>query len=287
MNSLFSSKLHSTDNPSNQNFRLHMHDDYEIFLFLEGDTKYIVEENVYFLNPGDVIVIRKNQMHKAYHNSNAKYTRFVLNIAPDFFKQCNCTEYEKDFINPSGRAGSKIDAETVKSSGLYDAFMRLKKYLAADGNESSPVVRSIIIEILYLTVNIKSYSDDDTSDNQLKSVIRYINSNFEKQITLDMLEKKFFISKYHLCHIFLRATGLTVHQYIASKRYAYVSELIKSGKTITEAASLAGFSNYSSFYRGYKKVYGASPRQNKDSIPALLNINPSNAAQVNKKRLSH
>lgn len=269
MNLLFSSKLHSTSSPSNQNFRLHMHDDYEILLFLEGDTKYIVEENVYFLNPGDVIVIRKNQMHRAYHNSNAKYTRFVLNISPDFFKECNCMEYEKDFTHPSGCTGTKIDAETVKSSGLYDAFMRLRKYLAADSNESSPVVRSIIVEILYLTINIKSYSDDDTSDSQLKSVIRYINSNFEKQITLDMLEKKFFISKYHLCHIFLRATGLTVHQYIANKRYAHAAELIKSGKTITEAASLAGFSNYSSFYRGYKKLYGTSPRQNKDLTPTL------------------
>lgn len=266
MNTLFTIYHGTVAAPSNKNFRLHIHDNYEIFLFLEGDTKYIVEENVYFLNPGDIIVIRKNQMHRAYHNTPTRYTRFVLNVSPDFFKDNNCTDYEADFVHPSRSTGTKIDAETVKSSGLYDAFLRLREYSDGLYDTNTPVIRSVIVEILYLLNNIKSYSKDDTSNNQLKSVIQYINSNFEKNITLDMLEKKFFISKYHLCHIFLRATGLTVHQYINNKRFTLASELIKSGKNITEAASLAGFSNYSSFFRGYKKLYGKSPRQSKNQI---------------------
>ena len=39
-----------------------------------------------------------------------------------------------------------------------------------------------------------------------------------------------------------------------------VRELEKEGKTISEAASIAGFSSYSSFYRAYVKEYGCSPR---------------------------
>ncbi|MBE7051579.1 MAG: helix-turn-helix domain-containing protein [Ruminococcaceae bacterium] len=260
MNNLFNSDLFCTEKPSNDNFMLHVHDNYEIFLFIEGDTRYIVEENVYFLSPGDVIVIRKNQMHRAYHNSVAKYSRFVLNVSPEFFRVCNCEEYEKGFVEPSAACNTKIDAETVKSSGLYDAFMRLGKYTANHIDCDTPIARSVITEILYLVSNIKTYSDDDSADTQLKRVIRYINSNFEKPITLDSLEKKFFISKYHLCHIFQAATGLTVHQYITNKRFSFASDLIKNGKSLSEAASLAGFSNYSSFYRSYKKLYGSSPR---------------------------
>lgn len=249
--------------PSNENFQLHIHDDYEIYLFLEGDTKYIVEENVYTLEAGDMMIIRKNHLHRAYHNSPAKYRRIVLNIRPEFFPENGCMEYEKEFINPPENASDKIDAKTVHSSGIYDAFMRIKKYSDDFKNTDLPIVRAIVVELLYLINNINSYSEADEANSQLREIMRYINMNFTNDISLDELEKKFFISKYHLCHIFPKATGLTVHQYIVSKRFAYAGELIKSGKNLTEAASLAGFNNYSSFYRAYIKEYGTPPRKKK------------------------
>ena len=47
--------------PTNSNFCLHTHSAYEIFFFLEGDAKYVVEEKQYDLAPGDIIIIRKNE----------------------------------------------------------------------------------------------------------------------------------------------------------------------------------------------------------------------------------
>ena len=37
------------EKPTNDSFHLHNHDDYEIYLFLEGDTKYIIEGVTYNL----------------------------------------------------------------------------------------------------------------------------------------------------------------------------------------------------------------------------------------------
>jgi len=271
MKNLYSIGEGYTDNPTNEHFYLHFHDNYEIFMFLEGDSKYVVEENTHSLKPDDIIVIRKHQMHRIYHNSPTKYHRIILNIHPDFFKEENCEKYEHHFIYPENYIGNKIDAETVHESGLYDAIMRLKKYSEDFSNRNTPIVRSTIVEILYLISNIKSYSKDKTTNPQLQAIIQYINQNFTKHITLDLLEKEFFISKYHLCHIFSRATGITVHQYITNKRFTYVSELVKKGKTITEAAVEAGFNNYSTFYRAYKNLYKSSP--NKKKFENLQNTN--------------
>lgn len=261
MENLYSIGEGFTENPSNERFQLHFHDDYEIFMFLEGDSKYVVEENTHSLKPDDIIVIRKHQMHRIYHNSPVRYHRIILNIHPNFFKEENCEKYEEHFIYPENYIGNKIDAETVHISGLYDAMMRLKKYSEDFTDRNSPIVRSTIVEILYLISNIKSYSKDEAANPQLQAIIQYISQNFTKPLTLEMLEKKFFISKYHLCHIFLKATGITVHQYITNKRFTYANELIKSGKNITEAASEAGFNNYSSFYRAYKNQFGSSPNK--------------------------
>ena len=78
---------------------------------------------------------------------------------------------------------------------------------------------------------------------------------------LDELERIFFISKYHLCHIFKQATGLTVHGYITDKRLTYAYELYGEGKNLSDAAALAGFSCYSAFYRAYTKKYGMPPKK--------------------------
>ncbi len=269
MDSFFSIGIPVTEKPNNKHFRLHVHDNYEIFMFLEGDSKYVVEENVYDLKPYDVIIIRKNQLHRIYHNSHAKYTRIVLNVFPEFFEAFGCREYEVQFTDPSfDGAGNKIDGEIVKRSGLLDAFMRAKKYSENFENQNSPIVKAGIIEILYILNNIKLYSKPDMENSQLKEVIEFINHSFTENISLDSLEKKFFISKYHLCRIFSQATGLTVHQYITKKRLAHANELIKSGKNLGEAAENSGFNNYSSFYRAYVNEFGVKPQAEKKQSTA-------------------
>ncbi|MBQ4515470.1 MAG: AraC family ligand binding domain-containing protein, partial [Clostridia bacterium] len=109
-------------NPAHTNFLLHIHEEYEILLFFEGDAKYVVEEKSYNLSPGDIIIIRKHEMHRIMHNSNAKYHRFLIWISPEFFAKHNCTEYEKAFLPTSFNSGHKINSDIVHSSGLYDAI---------------------------------------------------------------------------------------------------------------------------------------------------------------------
>lgn len=260
MSKLYDYFEHTNVKPSNENFHLHLHDEYEIFMFLEGDAKYVVEGNVYDLEPYDVIVIKKYQMHKVFHNSPARYRRTVLTVSPEFFKEYNCPEYEESFITLSDNTGNKISADIVKKSGMYDAIMRLKKYSDNFCDHTSPITRACITEILYIINGLKNHSVQASTIPHLKEIITYINNNFTKKITLNMLEDKFYISKYHLCHIFPQATGLTVHQYISKKRLALAKELIDAGNTMNESAIYAGFNNYSSFYRAFVSEYGHSPK---------------------------
>ena len=248
-------------NPAHTNFLLHIHEEYEILLFFEGDAKYVVEEKSYNLSPGDIIIIRKHEMHRIMHNSNAKYHRFLIWISPEFFAKHNCTEYEKAFLPTSFNSGHKINSDIVHSSGLYDAIMRLKKYTDSFTIHDSPIATSIIIEIMYLINKISQFETANDYNQHVKDVIEYINKNFTEKITLDMLSEHFYISKYHLCHIFKQSTGLTVQEYINQKRLMYASDLIRNGKNLTQAAELAGFSSYSSFYRSYVKQNKSNPRK--------------------------
>ena len=86
-----------------------------------------------------------------------------------------------------------------------------------------------------------------------------INNNIEKNISLDRLARRFFVSKYHLCRAFKTYSGISVHAYINRKRIIYAKRLIESGVTASQAAERVGFGDYSAFYRAYIKVVGKSP----------------------------
>lgn len=242
-------------------FHLHSHDEYEVYMFLEGDARYVVEGKNYTLSPGDVILIRKHEMHRVFHNSNTKYRRFVLWIAPQFFEKHGIGECESTFSESKFSLGNKINSEIVRSGGLYDAVMRLQKYSDNYTVNYTPIVQSIIIEIVYLINKISSFEATDSISTPIKNIINYINHHFTSEITLDMLCERFFISKYHLCRIFKEATGLTVQEYIRQKRLTHVAALKREGKRLTEASMEAGFSDYSSFYRAYVKRYGKGPKK--------------------------
>lgn len=251
--------------PSNDYFALHSHEHYEIYMFLEGDATYVVEEKSYSLEPNDIIVIRKHEMHRIYHNSPSKYRRCVLWVFPEFFTQNGCGGYERAFTDFSPGSGNKISADLVRSCGLYDAFKRLEKYTEDFSATDTPIEKAIVTEILYLINTVTDFSASDALKSPVKRVITYINNHYTECISLEELEKLFFISRYHLCRMFRRATGLTVHGYITNKRLNHACELRASGLSLSEAAELAGFSTYSAFYRAYISRYGESPKHSHEA----------------------
>jgi len=241
-------------------FQLHVHDQYEILLFLEGDSNYIIEDRSYPLEPYDLTIVRKHQLHHMHHNSATPYHRIVLFVEPSFFTQFKCEEYELHFANITTNIGNKIPASIVRSSGIYDAFMELKKYSENYTiNADSPILHACIIKILYLIHKTNQFSLPEYPNETVSKVIQYLNNHFTENITLDILAEKFFISKYHLCKVFVNATGLTIHKYIQLKRFVMVRELYTEGMSLLDASLQAGFLNYSSFYRAYTNEYGVSP----------------------------
>ncbi len=245
---------------SNESFLLHSHDEYEIYMFLEGDSYCVVENKTYPLRPGDVLIFRKNEMHRVYHNKKTPYKRFILMVSPEFFEKHGCSEYEKIFKDKSFDESNKISAEIVKTGGIFDAVMRLKNYTDEYKNPDAPVAAGIVTEILYLIGKASSFDAPAKGSGLIKNVISYINMNIDKDISLEKLSGEFFVSKYHLCRSFKKSTGLTIRQYINQKRLALVNEYTSEGKSLTASAALAGFKDYSAFYRTYVKANDTNPK---------------------------
>lgn len=79
--------------PKQQDFILHIHDQYEIYCFLAGDAEYLVEGNVYPLKPGCILIMRPSEVHKVRIISQKPYERYVIQFADSLLNAVDPERY--------------------------------------------------------------------------------------------------------------------------------------------------------------------------------------------------
>ena len=67
-------------------------------------------------------------------------------------------------------------------------------------------------------------------------------------------------------HAFKRHTGMTVHQYVQQKRLISAAARIRAGESVTAAAMQAGFMDYTTFLKAFRKQYGCAPGELRKKI---------------------
>ena len=104
-------------------------------------------------------------------------------------------------------------------------------------------------------------ASNDNASTRMNDLIRYINQNAASSLPLDHLAEVFGISKYALLHEFKHYTGMSIHQYIMTRRVILAQQLIQQGAKPNQACEQSGFTDYASFYRAFKARTGKSPTQ--------------------------
>ena len=131
------------------------------------------------------------------------------------------------------------------------------------GYEDIIIESNLIDALSYLIINFTSHTKiyDKMFDNKivLKKSIELINDCIDENISLDKLANNCNLSKYHFLRVFKKEMGLTPHSFIINERLNRANNLIKNGKTISEASLLVGFNDQSHFTRNFKKYFGYTP----------------------------
>lgn len=233
----------------NSAFFLHNHENVcEILFFIKGDSSFVVEGSTYPLTPESFIIARHDEMHRVVHHSKCDYERMVINFGIDFFENNGCSEYAAAFFDRPAGSGNLFTFEN--SHEAVEALRRLMTYVAE--RAPAPLVRGVLCEVLRFIAKRGEGCEGNVTSPRLREIILYINENLVQNITLELLSKQFFISKYHLCRLFKKETGMTLIQYVTKKRLMRVGELNSGGMSLTEAAIASGFNDYSSYWHANK-----------------------------------
>jgi len=250
---------------------VHSHDYYEFYFFLEGNVEMQIGEKLYPVRYGDIMLIPPHLPHRPIIKSQeTSYRRFVfwisqeycnhlLQSSPDYAYIMQHVEIEKHYI---------FHTDQIAFNAVQSKLLRLLEEMRSNKFGRDAQI-AICINDLVLNLNRLAYEQNTPKRKNPEYMLyqqleAYIEEHIEEDLSLETLAKKFFVSKYHIAHVFKDNIGLSIHQYISKKRLNHCRDAISGKMSITEAYHMYGFGDYSSFYRAFKKEYGISPKDYRD-----------------------
>lgn len=252
----------------------HYHTFHKIMLFLGGACAYGVEGKRYLLQPGDLVLVGQGCIHRPEAQPGAPYERIILYLSPEFLGACSTDtcELSRCFLDARERFSFVLRPRGGENEP-EQLIRRLEQTLREPGFGQALLAQSQLLELLIclgrLTRQAQQEVPASVRDEKVLAILQYLSADPTREVTIDDLAARFYISKYHMMRRFRAETGYTIHAYLVGKRLLLAKELIASGVPVLQAAAQSGFPDYSAFSRAYRKQFGAPPgsaRQNMEKI---------------------
>ncbi|MBR7831935.1 helix-turn-helix transcriptional regulator [Actinospica durhamensis] len=106
----------------------------------------------------------------------------------------------------------------------------------------------------------------------VREAIHLIKSRYAEPITLGELASSVFVSPYHFCRVFGKATGLTPGRYLAAVRMFEAKRLLlTTSLRVTDIVCSVGYNSTGTFTTRFTSMVGMTPTQYRDpDVQALL-----------------
>ena len=264
----------TSHNFSDESFKYHYHPFFEIYVFLDGEAEFIIEETVYKLNRNDIMIVAPYKFHAPLPTHGIRFERIVINPFPSFFSEMHCENYQEILFKAS--LNPRIPAADAEKFNLLSVIYAIDKYFNDDYTNKNAITSAKITEFIYnLYFKTKSSQiNEKMTETKVKNtivtdIIKYINENFIDISDVSSVTNVFHYSKNYLNNVFQKNMGVSIAKYVNIKRFENVEKLYRNGHSLEKASVESGFNNYRHFAYAYKKEYGISPRNGLKSQPKL------------------
>ena len=235
----------------------HIHNECEIYINLSGDVSFVVENNIYPITPGSIIITRPFEYHHCVYHSNKLHKHFW------FLFSAAGNEYLYDlFYNRKVGENNLLVLEKDKTNELISVCEKM-----TIGVESEFEKYFNFFKIINLIRNgIAPYRSDALYPDIVVNAMTYIDDHLSYPISIIEISKKVNVSVNTLERYFMRFLNVSPTAYIKKKRLSNAARLLSEGYSVTEASEKSGFPDCSGFISLFRKTYGQTPYAYKKTI---------------------
>ena len=245
-------------------YETHDHSAVEILLTLEGMVTYTIEDKIYQVRKGEILIVPPDTLHSLTMGEGSSRYLFL---------------FESDAI---------MTMRDIKSMAMYfhkpvhlrdgsDAHVRIRELLlrAREAYEKRELMwntmcYSCILRI-YATLGQRYLSGikPRTGDNMrnmdsevINAVMTYINNHYREELSLEDVAKFAGFSRYYFSRSFKRQTGYSFKDYLCQKRLQVAMDLlIRTNRSMRDVAIESGFGSVATFNRVFREKKGCTPTQ--------------------------
>ena len=238
----------------------HFHNQYEIYHLCEGHMRYIIADRIYTVNAGDTVLIPRDVIHNTAYDSE-KASRLLINFSEDLVSERALLDcFDKNII----------PTRLLSESEFEDIFRRIERETENEDRYSRTLVSQYITELLILFSRTEDAPPHDLPDGYSKimqEAVKYINDCYDKDITLELLAKKFSLSKSFFSRKFKQVTGFGIAEYLTLIRIKNAERMLNTtDHSVTDIAFACGFNDSSYFTATFKKIMGMTPLKYKKEM---------------------
>lgn len=229
-------------------------------------AEILVGMNKFPLQRGDVILIPSGTPHTWLVRSRAGEPYVGYRLCLDADRMDTLEMYLPAFPFPNDMQNCNL----IRTSGtlwepLGDMFHVLYQelHMKSPGWETAAMSCSLLLltQIRRALVSTSQFKTNDDGSKLVEQILNYVHSHYKDKITLDDVAQKFWVSPSTVTHLFSKTMGTSFYKYVTRIRLAEAKNLIGEGMPMEKVALNVGFTDYSSFYRAFKKEFNISPKQ--------------------------
>jgi AraC-like DNA-binding protein len=242
---------------------------YEIGYIFSGKGEYFINNHFYPAHRGVVFLIGDKDIHSLRTKDVRKVhlcfsKRYMEEVSRRL--EISCDSIFKPGVGKR-RFGIVLDYETLP---LVESLVTNIK-TEVDGRELG-YKKMVMLLLCQLLMTIQRSQDKERREprrqdrisaraqRSVTTLCTYIEEHLSSELSLDELERVSCLSRYYLCRVFHRMTGITLRRYTVLKRVEKAKDLLENtdGKIVDIAAEV-GYNDLSNFNRSFRAYAGIPP----------------------------
>ena len=230
----------------------HIHPHLELVYLTSGSAIAVADRNEYELHTGELFLAFPNQIH--HYHPKTPVTGYLLIFSPDYFKDLS-------HIFQNKLPTHSLFSNTQLPADIEAVLERIYTKKATKQLLDETIANGLFLALLGELLSHTELIDKPGEPDSIKKILSYCMEHYTNPLSLDLLAKELYLSKYHISHIFHERMNVSFNDYINFLRVEHSCDILKNGASVTEAAYASGFSTVRTYNSAFKKHIGITPRE--------------------------